>query len=74
MNNEKIMQLAHQVGFNGTLTHTQAGTKHDTALADFAKLIVKECIDVVEGSPWNLPKGYKAVDQAKLLKNHFGVE
>ena len=40
----------------------------------FAELIVRECASIVEGSPWNLPRGYKAVDQAELVKKHFGVE
>ena len=43
-------------------------------VAKFAELIVKECASIVEGSPWNLPRGYKAVDQAELVKKHFGVE
>ena len=40
----------------------------------FAELIVRECAKIVEDSTWNLPHGYKAVDQAKLVKKHFGVE
>ena len=40
----------------------------------FAELIVQECVTVIEGSSWNLPHGYKAVDQAALVKKHFGVE
>ncbi len=40
----------------------------------FAELIVKECAKIVEDSTWNLPHGYKAVDQANLVKQHFGVE
>jgi hypothetical protein len=42
--------------------------------AKFAELIVKECAKIVEDSTWNLPHGYKAVDQANLVKQHFGVE
>jgi len=43
-------------------------------LEKFAELIVKECAKIVEDSTWNLPHGYKAVDQANLVKKHFGVE
>jgi hypothetical protein len=43
-------------------------------LEKFAELIVKECAQIVEASTWNLPHGYKAVDQANLVKKHFGVE
>lgn len=46
----------------------------DDILQKFAELIVRECASIVEGSPWNLPRGYKAVDQAELVKKHFGVE
>ena len=40
----------------------------------FVELLVQECVTVIEGSPWNLPHGYKAVDQAALVKKHFGVK
>ena len=40
----------------------------------FAELIVQECAKIVEDSPWNLPRGYNSVDQAKLVKKHFGVK
>jgi hypothetical protein len=40
----------------------------------FAELIVQECANIVQDSPWQLPQGYKSVDQAKLVKKYFGVE
>ena len=40
----------------------------------FAELIVKECARLVEDSKWNLPRGCTAADQAKYVKEHFGVE
>ncbi len=40
----------------------------------FAELIVRECAYIVENSPWRLKRGYKAIDQAILVKQHFGVE
>jgi hypothetical protein len=40
----------------------------------FAELIVEECAYIVENSPWRLKRGYKAIDQANLVKKHFGVE
>ena len=42
--------------------------------AKFAELIVAECAKIVEDSTWNLPHGYKTVDQANLVKQHFGVK
>jgi hypothetical protein len=59
--------MVHVPGSTGL--HTRA-----FSLEKFAELIVKECMSIVEGSPWNLPRGYKAVDQAELIKKHFGVE
>jgi hypothetical protein len=40
----------------------------------FAELLIQECAKIVKDSTWNLPHGYKAVDQANLVKQHFGVE
>lgn len=40
----------------------------------FAEAIVKECAYIVENSPWQLRRGYKAIDQANLVKQHFGVK
>lgn len=40
----------------------------------FAELIIQECAKIVENSVWELPRGYKALDQANLIKRHFGVE
>jgi|688.fasta_scaffold453083_2 hypothetical protein len=40
----------------------------------FAELIVQECAYIVENSPWQLRRGYKAIDQANLVKQHFGVK
>ncbi len=42
--------------------------------AKFAELIVRECANIVQDSPWQLPQGYKSVDQAKLVKKYFGVD
>jgi hypothetical protein len=40
----------------------------------FAELIVRECANIVQDSPWQLPQKYKSVDQANLIKKYFGVE
>ena len=67
---------------NNRIKELVAGAKTDTSgkwmgvedVEALAELIVQECASIVEGSPWNLPRGYKAVDQAELVKKHFGVE
>ena len=72
--NERIRELYEQS--MKVVSYTDGGYTEIKALdADkFAELIVRECASIVEGSPWNLPRGYKAVDQAELVKKHFGVE
>ena len=40
----------------------------------FAKLLIQECATIVENSKWNLPRDHKAIDQANLIKQNFGVE
>ena len=80
--NERIEKFLEQVKVNERIEALaeQAGCKIDRLgygegnLEKFAELIVRECATVVEDSPWNLPQGYKSVDQAKLVKKHFGVE
>ena len=63
--NERIEQLAEQADYSAP------GGKWKEY---FAELIVRECATIVEDSPWNLPQGYKAIDQANAVKKYFGVE
>ena len=80
--NERIRELAEQAGGEFWQRLENDVVKQDAyitfdppeTLEKFAELIVRECASIVEGSPWNLPRGYKAVDQAELVKKHFGVE
>jgi hypothetical protein len=74
--NERIKELMGQAldeKFAGTwsVMDMQDLTKFADRLAE---LIVGECAKIVEDSTWNLPHGYKTVDQANLVKQHFGVE
>lgn len=82
--NERIKELAVQAWLADNIEQYPEYKKNEMTeylLRDmegfhkkFAELIVQECVDIVENSPWNLPHGYKAVDQANLVKKHFGVE
>ena len=76
--NERIFQLAKQaeIKFEAHLQHLGIDTAVITPadLEKFAELIVKECALIVAHSPWRLDRGYKAIDQANLVKQHFGVE
>lgn len=75
--NEQILKLvaeARQYAWENE-THWSANAEREALFErKFAELLVKECAKIVEDSTWNLPHGYKAVDQANLVKKHFGVE
>ena len=50
--NEHIARLAREAGFcGGTLSNTQPGTCIETALENFAKLIVQDCADAADAFP-----------------------
>ena len=62
--NERIRELAERAGFLN---------KDEESIEYFAELIVKECIDLVEGYTKQRTHTtfYKAEEQ---IKQHFGVE
>ena len=62
--NERIKELAHQVGL---LTYNPSGVP--TKLEKFAELIVRECVSVYERDP----SIYHEVNIANILE-HFGLE
>jgi hypothetical protein len=64
--NERIKELMLEAGYAAPELAGRANK--------LAELVVKECAYIVENSPWQLSRGYKAVDQANLLKVHFGVK
>jgi hypothetical protein len=74
--NERIKEIARRSGAtdqNGSMA-TTVFCFTEMELDNFAELIVRECANIVQDSPWQLPQGYKSVDQAKLVKKYFGVE
>lgn len=67
--NFQLRQLARAAGFFGNdFENTAFGTCHETALQNFAELIVKECMYVGRRSQID----EELVDVA--IKEHFGVE
>jgi hypothetical protein len=76
--NERIQELEKQAWefVDKTWNWANANNPSQATLfkTKFAELIVRECAKIVEDSTWNLPHGYKTVDQANLVKQHFGVE
>lgn len=87
MNEQTLQALAKQAGFCGSdLSNTVVGTTHQTALTNFAELIVKECLTRIDALIHELDEYANADDgefvarslgayQAKeAIEDHFGVE
>ncbi len=72
--NERIQKLADQAQQYAEYNTPQGLEWLPMFKERFAELIVRECANIVQDSPWQLPQGYKSVDQAKLVKKYFGVE
>jgi hypothetical protein len=63
--NKRILELAEQAGFIGEgFQDTVMGTCQETALENFAELIVKECIKATGN----------CAGTGDMIKEHFGVE
>ena len=68
--NERIRLLAEQAGWDNH------HSKFDTRIEKFAELIVRECIDWIDGSP-TTEEGSLILSKHFIianLKQHFGVE
>ena len=68
--NERIKLLAEQAGWDNH------HSKFDTRIEKFAELIVRECIDWIDGSP-TTEEGSLILSKHFIianLKQHFGVE
>jgi hypothetical protein len=55
----------------------QVGPAQQAAIEDFAQLIVKECVGVVEGGSFlhdQAPTAVFARECSRAIKQHFGVE
>lgn len=73
--NERIKELAFKAGFVGESMNPIFGTCQETALENFAELIVRECMSVArqQRNPANL--NYKPSERfVEDLRQHFGVE
>jgi hypothetical protein len=81
--NDRIFGLAHQAGFNtlwnGAHIVFDVSTKEN--MKEFAELIVKECVTVLQAERRRLDAlpdrqvSAQAIETAAaLVKNHFGVE
>jgi hypothetical protein len=74
--NERIQKLAVQAGFSGEGFHnTQVNTCQETALKNFAQLIVQECIDIVTPYTVRMSRpGEEYLHPIQEIRKNFGVE
>ena len=68
--NERIRELLKQAGFIGEGMNPIVGTCQETALKNFAELIIRECAEVGAEGQGSIDSGY--IQRAVL--QHFGVE
>ena len=75
--NERIQELAQEAGFMlwGKETWNPGdvvdwSARYDEELERFAKLLIKECVEVVKWTPSQFPND----EYVKNIKEHFGVE
>jgi hypothetical protein len=76
MMNDKMLELYKQAHLPSVSMDPSNNMLYNTTCfspSKFAELIVRECAKIVEDSKWNLPRGHKAIDQANLVKEHFGI-
>lgn len=67
--NDRAKELAFQAGFIGESMYPVIGTCQETALENFAELIIKECINTLEFHGCD-----DAVPYIKwMAANHFGI-
>jgi hypothetical protein len=69
--NERIKELAEQAGFIGESMYPINGTCQQTALQNFAELIVRECANWIKNTDSDSDIGE---EDARALLEHFGVE
>ena len=76
--NERIKELVLEAGFvhygEDQGFYNIPVPAFNSRMERFAESIVRECARLVEDSKWNSPRGCTAADQAKYVKEHFGVE
>lgn len=72
--NERIIEIATKAGFVGDSMHPIFGTCQETALNNFAELIIEECI----AQCWTVSeienKGWTISECSKRIRKHFGVK
>ena len=68
--NERFENLMYQAGLTAQGCWDEMDDYDREAIAKFAELIVKECIEVVKWTPSQFPND----EYVKNIKEHFGVE
>lgn len=68
--NERIIEMAKQCGY----WSGQTIEMNDVGIAKFAKLIVQECLDIVNRHEYSYHEADPLWETAQLIKERFGVE
>ena len=74
--NDKIKELAEQAGYKPLPGFDFASSLEEAYIKKFAELIVKECVDVVEGGRFlhdQSPPAIFAKECSGAIKRHFGI-
>ena len=76
--NQRIKDLAEQAGFTGQgFQNTVPGTCQETALENFADLIVQEICKELDRAQWDKGEDWVCANGTRIIpqiKQHFGVE
>lgn len=78
--NERIQKLAFNAGFIGKSMNPIFGTCQETALENFAELIVKECISIIKNAENGYSDYRNQIEDGMrdhciaLLKDKFGMK
>jgi hypothetical protein len=73
--NERIQELAEQAGYTPLPGFDFANSLQEVFIKNFAELIVRECMDIVEHSRIEGDEGVCLVGATKCkIEQHFGVE
>ncbi len=71
--NERIKYLAEQAGFMDSW-FSESGDDCERELKKFAKLIIKDCLQIVNRKEYSYHEADPLWETAQLIKQHFGVE
>jgi hypothetical protein len=72
--NERIKELLARPGLERLTDWASIGPVQRAALEEFAQLIVRECLGIVNRHEYSYHEADPLWETAQLIKEHFGVE